>query len=66
MEWARLHSSTEGYHVRMVNMNKPLETSLAYVMYEEMCDKIYALALDMCTQDTETLWTSQSMKGTLT
>jgi hypothetical protein len=66
MEWARVHSSTEGYHVRMVNMNKPLEPSLAYVMYEEMGDKIYALALDMCTQDPETIWTSQTMKGTMT
>eukprot|EP00972_Heterocapsa_arctica_P106209 15645819-Heterocapsa_arctica.AAC.1 len=59
MEFVRVHSTTEGYHVRMVSVNRPLEPCLAYVMYEEMGENIYALALDMCIEDPETIWTSQ-------
>eukprot|EP00972_Heterocapsa_arctica_P095578 14094992-Heterocapsa_arctica.AAC.1 len=66
LELARAHSSTEGYHIRMVAVSKPMETVLAYAVYEEMGDKIYALALDICLQDTDTIWTSMRMKGILT
>eukprot|EP00972_Heterocapsa_arctica_P087882 12960345-Heterocapsa_arctica.AAC.1 len=36
MQFLGTHSTTEGYHVRMVYVNKPMEFCLAYVMYEEM------------------------------
>eukprot|EP00972_Heterocapsa_arctica_P094331 13911171-Heterocapsa_arctica.AAC.1 len=42
-----------------------MESCLAYVMYEEMGDKIYAMALEVCLEDPGAIWTSQSTKGTM-
>eukprot|EP00972_Heterocapsa_arctica_P106232 15649402-Heterocapsa_arctica.AAC.1 len=42
-----------------------METSLAFVMYEDMGDKMYAMALDRRLEDPETIWTSKEMKATL-
>eukprot|EP00972_Heterocapsa_arctica_P042823 6314279-Heterocapsa_arctica.AAC.1 len=69
MEFVRVNKSTEGHHVRMVGVNRPvyntLEPCLGFVMYEEMSDKIYALALDLCLVDPEAIWTVQDLKGTM-
>eukprot|EP00972_Heterocapsa_arctica_P116275 16452336-Heterocapsa_arctica.AAC.1 len=63
MDFLETNNSTEGYHVRMVCVNKPRDFCLAYIMYEEMGDNILAMALELCLEDTEAIWTSQSMKG---
>eukprot|EP00972_Heterocapsa_arctica_P109799 16166011-Heterocapsa_arctica.AAC.1 len=42
-----------------------MESCLAYVMYEEMGNNIYALALEGCLEDPGAVWTSQSTKGTM-
>eukprot|EP00972_Heterocapsa_arctica_P074684 11020929-Heterocapsa_arctica.AAC.1 len=59
-------STTRGYHTRMVCVNGPREYSLAYIMYEEMGDKIYTMALEMCIEDASAIWTNQTMKGSMT
>eukprot|EP00972_Heterocapsa_arctica_P042728 6300104-Heterocapsa_arctica.AAC.1 len=66
LEFMHSKTTTKGYHTRMVCVNGPKEYSLAYIMYEEMGAKIYAMALESCIKDAAAIWTNQTMKGRMT
>eukprot|EP00972_Heterocapsa_arctica_P036380 5355258-Heterocapsa_arctica.AAC.1 len=62
LEFMHSRKTTKGYHAKMVCVRGPKQC-LAYIMYEDMGSKIYAMALESCIKDAVAIWTNQTMQG---
>eukprot|EP00972_Heterocapsa_arctica_P114430 16442426-Heterocapsa_arctica.AAC.1 len=56
--------STQNYHAVMITYsNGTVHDCLGYLLYEDMGNKAYAMALKPCIQDEGALWLREDKKG---